>query len=160
MSDLIIRNARPDELERVLELLIAGFRGRTIHHWLEDRFGPVGGEPWEHWKRQEMIRFCEQHPDQVLVAERDGKLVGFCSYSLNRERGVGEIENNAVDPTCHGQGIGPTLYHARSRIFREQGMQYAWVETGLEPEYAQARRAYEKVGFTPFHQAVYYVQKL
>lgn len=164
MSDalpgLTIRRARPDELGRLLELLIAGFRGRSIHHWLEQRFGQIGGQPWEHWKEQELIRFWDQHADQVLVAERGGEVVGFVTYVLDREREVGEIRNNAVDPAHCGQGIGSALYQRVLDIFREEGMKYAWVETGLEPEYAPARRAYEKVGFTPFHEALYLVRKL
>ena len=160
MSELIIRQGRPDDRERVLEILLDGFRGRTVHHWMEERFGQIGGQPWEEWKRAEVVSFLDAHADWLVVAERDGRVVGFATYALNRARGVGEIRNNAVDPACQGQGIGPALYRRLLEIFRAEGMRFAWVGTGLEPEYAQARRAYEKVGFQPFHEAVYYVQEL
>ena len=160
MSEVILRQGRPEDRERVLEILIDGFRGRTIHHWLEERFGQVGGRPWEEWKRAEVSRFLEAHPDWIMVAEIDGRIVGFATFALNRERGVGEICNNAVDPACQGQGIGQKLYQRLLEIFRQEDMRLAWVETGLEEAYAPARRAYEKVGFQPFHEAVYYVQEL
>jgi len=160
MSELTIRQGRPEDRERVLEILIDGFRGRTVHHWLEERYGPIGGRPWQDWKRRELSGFLDQHPEQLWVAERDGAVVGFVTYTLDPEREVGEIRNNAVDPACHGQGIGTALYQRVLQVLRERGMKYAWVETGLEEAYAPARRAYEKAGFEPFHQAVYYVQKL
>jgi len=160
MTDLAIRVARPEEFERVLQILVDGFRGRTIHQKLEQRHGMIGGRPWEHWKRRELIGFYRHHPDRVLVAERDGKLLGFVTYSLDRDREVGEIQNNAVDPAYQGQGIGTALYRVVLDIFRREGMKYAWVVTGLDEDYAQARRVYEKVGFEPLHRSVSYVQKL
>ena len=160
MSELTVRPGRAEDRARVLEILIDGFRGRTVHHWLEERYGPIGGRPWEDWKRRELSGFLDQHPDQLWVAELDGAIVGFVTYTLDREREVGEIRNNAVDPAFQGQGIGPALYRRVLEAFREQGMSYAWVETGLEEAYAPARRAYEKVGFEPFHEAVYYVRRL
>lgn len=160
MSELTIRQGRPDDRENVLEILIDGFRGITMHHWMEERFGQIGGQPWEGWKRAEVGGFLDAHPDWLVVAERDGRMVGFATYSLDRARGVGEIRNNAVMPAHQGQGIGSALYRRLLEIFRAEGMRFAWLETGLEPEYAKARRAYEKVGFQPFHEAVYYVQEL
>lgn len=160
MSELIIRVMRPEELERVLEILIAGFDGRTVHQKLENWYGEISGQPWQHWKRDELIAFNEHHPDQILVAEEDAKLVGFVSYTLDRQRAVGEIQNNAVDPAYQGQGIGPALYQRVLEIFRQEGMKYAWVVTGLGAAYAPARRAYRKVRFEPFHESLILVQKL
>jgi mannose-6-phosphate isomerase-like protein (cupin superfamily) len=160
VSDWIIRPGQESDLERVLEILIDGFRGRTVHHWLEQRFGEIGGQSWETWKRAELSRFYEAHPDWLLVAESEGRVVGFVTYTLDPIREVGEIRNNAVDPAFQGRGLGTALYRQVVAIFGQAGMKYAWVETGLEEEYAPARRAYEKAGFEPFHEAVYYIQAL
>lgn len=160
MTDSTIRVARAEEFERVLQILIDGFRDRTIHHKLERKYGTIGDQPWEHWKRRELVNFYRHHPDRVLVAERDGVILGFVTYTLDREREVGEIQNNAVDPAYQGQGIGSALYCAVLDIFRQEGMKYAWVATGLDEDYAPARRAYEKVGFEPLHRSVNYVRKL
>jgi GNAT superfamily N-acetyltransferase len=151
---------RHDELERVLEILVAGFDGRTVHQKLENWYGEIGNQPWQQWKCDELIRFREQHPDQILVAEKDGKILGFVSFTLDRQREVGEIQNNAVDPAYQGQGIGSMLYQRVLEVFRREGMKYAWVVTGLGAAYAPARRAYRKVGFEPFHESLTLVQKL
>jgi GNAT superfamily N-acetyltransferase len=160
MSEVVIRQGTAEDQERVLCILVDAFRGVTIHHWLEREFGQLGDRAWEERKRADGARFLDAHPDWILVAEIEGKVVGFATYFLDRDRSVGEIRNNAVALAHQGKGIGTALYRRLLEIFRAEGMRLAWLETGQEEVYAPARRAYEKVGFRPFHKAVFYVQDL
>lgn len=41
---------------------------------------------------------CERWPDTVYVCEEDGRVVGYVTFGLNRETGVGEIGINALIP--------------------------------------------------------------
>ena len=86
---------------------------------------------------------------QVFVAERDGGVICFVSFSLDREKKIGEIGLNAVDPAQDGKGVGAKLYAFALERMKESGMRVATVGTGGDPSHAPARRAYEKAGFGP-----------
>jgi GNAT superfamily N-acetyltransferase len=69
------------------------------------------------------------------------------SFSLNREKRVGEIGLNAVHPTYAGRGIGTRMYEFVIARMLENGMMLATVGTGGDPSHEPARRAYRKAGF-------------
>ena len=96
----------------------------------------------------------------MLVAELDGAVVGVVSFRLDRRRLIGTIGNNGVDPRFQGRGIGSRMYAHALDLFRQAGMRFAEVTTGLGDEAAPARRAYEKVGFRPLTRSVRYFQEL
>lgn len=111
-------------------------------------------------KGEQIRGHCEQHPDWVLVCEQDGQIKGFVTFRLDPQRGLGEIGNNAVRLDCRGQGVAQELYAAVLDRFRQTGLRYARVHTGLDTAHAPARRAYEKAGFDIRHEEVVYYQKL
>ncbi len=111
-------------------------------------------------KRQQVHRFHQEHPEWILVAESEGQIVGFLTYTLDRERAIGVIGNNAVDPAFHGRGVGSAQYRAALDLFRHEGMRFATLITGLDDSHAPARRAYERVGFVQVLPSVEYMMKL
>ena len=136
------------------------FEGITLHHLRERRYGRLGGRSWQEWKGGDLAAFAEQHPEQILVAEVDGRVVGYCSYHLDRERRIGAIGNNGVDRTFRNRGIATRLCERVLEILRDEGMIAAEVLTGLDEGHAAARRTYEKVGFEPLMRSVRYVRDL
>jgi len=86
--------------------------------------------------------------------------VGFATYYVDRGRGIAEIGNNAVEPSCRGQGIGPLMYEYIFEQLRRRGARYVTVHTGGDPAHAPARRAYEKAGFDVQLSEVAYLRKL
>jgi len=111
-------------------------------------------------KGEQIRSHCARHPEWVYVCEEEERVVGFTTFRLDRERQIGEIGNNAVDPECGLKGIGQQMYRAVLQHFREQGMRYARVHTGLDEAHAPARRAYERAGFDIRHEDVDYFMKL
>lgn len=111
-------------------------------------------------KGEQIRAHCEAHPDWVLVAEDEGRVQGFVTFRLDRERGIGEIGNNAVAPELQGQGIAQHLYQAAFARFRAEGMRFAKVVTGMDPAHAPARRAYERAGFDLRREDAVYHRKL
>ena len=111
-------------------------------------------------KGKQIKAHCERHPEWVLVCEAEGRVVGFVTFSLNTDRKIGTIGNNAKDPDCGLKGIGQEMYKAAFEYFREHGMTYASVHTGLDHAHAPARRAYERAGFNICHEDVDYYMKL
>ena len=111
-------------------------------------------------KGDQVRSHCQRAPDWVLVAEEEGRVVGFVTFRLDRDSKIGEIGNNAVDPDCRGRGIAQQLYTAALDCFRREGMEAAKVGTGLDWAHAPARRAYERAGFDRKHEWVTYFQEL
>jgi ribosomal protein S18 acetylase RimI-like enzyme len=82
----------------------------------------------------------------TLVAEIDGRVVGFIAYELKGE--TGEVVLLAVHPECQKRGIATQLNLAALDAMKAAGMKMAVAETGGDEGHAPARRAYEKVGYT------------
>jgi ribosomal protein S18 acetylase RimI-like enzyme len=155
-----IRPAVASDLPRVREIIVESFDGVTGHQLLERRYGTIGGRSWREWKAAEIESSFNRGPDSVLVAEVAGEVVGVVSFHLDRQRLIGHIGNNGVDPRFQGRGIGTRMYELVLEIFREAGMRFAEVTTGAGDEAARARRAYEKVGFSPLTTSVRYFREL
>jgi ribosomal protein S18 acetylase RimI-like enzyme len=100
----------------------------------------------ERWRG---ILAAMQLHEKVLVAELDGKIVGFCVVGRCRDADadetVGELYAIYVDAQTMNQGVGSTLIHAGQEYLREQGYQRAtlWV---LESNH-RSRRFYERKGW-------------
>jgi ribosomal protein S18 acetylase RimI-like enzyme len=97
---------------------------------------------------------------EVYVAIVGGKIVGFLGLSMDPSCKRGEIDLNAVDPEYQGQKVGEFMYRFAVRRMRDAGMKVVKVSTGADASHIQARRAYEKAGFTVFIPSVTLYQTL
>lgn len=111
-------------------------------------------------KGNQIKSHCENHSEWVYVCEEGGCVVGFVTFWMDMDVKIGEIGNNAVDPDCGLKGIGQQMYKAVLDYFRENGMRYAKVGTGLDRAHARARRAYERAGFDIRHEEVVYYRRI
>jgi len=149
----ILRRARSDDLEAIDRLTVEGYR--AIQESYVAMIGPetyeaVRPEPelsWEERKCEQNRRLFDRHPEQVWVLERDGDVFGFVTFWLFPERSYGHIDNNAVRADAAGQGWATFMYRHVLGHFRELGLRFAHVDTGLDDAHIPARRAYEAVGF-------------
>jgi GNAT superfamily N-acetyltransferase len=82
----------------------------------------------------------------TLVAELDGRVVGFITYELKGE--TGEVVLLAVHPEFQKRGIATAFNQAALDEMKAAGMKMAVAETGGDEGHAPARRAYEKAGYT------------
>lgn len=86
-----------------------------------------------------------------LVAEEDGKVVGFVRFGSSRDEDAaedaGEVYAIYVVPEAFGTGTGRELFAHANRILRERGFTAAtlWVLEANE----RARRFYEAAGWRP-----------
>lgn len=86
----------------------------------------LGKERRDFWKRK--IAYAGIYPRPALVAELEGKVVGFIlGYVSGWEFGVpdtvGWIETLGVDPAFQRRGIGRELFNALIEIFKKSGRQ-------------------------------------
>ncbi len=111
-------------------------------------------------KEEQINHHMLNHPDWIYICEENGKIVGFITFSIDHERKIGQIGNNAVDSESGLKGIGQQMYSEVFKRFKDEGMLYAQVTTGLDDTHLRARRAYERAGFNIKKEDVTYFKKL
>lgn len=157
-----IRQASVNDVKRMQEIAVLAWK--PIYALREDFMGQQLFyklfPDWRAEKSSQVSSHFEGHPQWTIVIEEGGELLGFLTYYLDEEKKIGEIGNNAVHPDHQGRGLGEKMYREALRRFRDSGMVYAKVETGLDDAHIPARRAYEKVGFKQGFRSVQYFMKL
>lgn len=111
-------------------------------------------------KRYQLTEWVKKYPDQCIICERNGKIVGFATFAFGRETLIGLLLNNAADPDSGEKGVGQEMYAAVFERMRAEGMKIITVNTGLDEGHAPARRAYERAGFTAPLESVTYSKLL
>jgi ribosomal protein S18 acetylase RimI-like enzyme len=158
----MIRKYKPEDLEKIMD--IGNRAWREIYKMFREAYGDelfkiiVPDETTA--KGKQVKSHCERHPEWVFICEEQGRIVGFVTFAMDMDRKIGTIGNNGKDPDCELKGIGQQMYNAVFKHFRENGMVYAKVNTGLDYAHAPARRAYERAGFNIRHEEVVYYAKL
>lgn len=92
----------------------------------------------------------------TYIADVDGAVAGFISYTVDADAKTGEVYMVAVSPQFQKRGIGLALNELALEKMREQGVRIAVVGTGGDPGHAPARRTYEKAGYTALPLVRYY----
>ena len=96
----------------------------------------------------------------IFTAEAGGEIVGFIGLRRDDMTRVGEVGLNAISPEFAGKGLGTEMFEFALNWLADQGMEVATVSTGGDEAHAPARRAYEKVGFTPSIPAITMYRRL
>ena len=127
---------------------------------MEQKYGIIGGRPWGDWMAGSVLPYLDGEGARSFVAERDGEIVGFCSYVIDEGRSRGTVGYNGVARDHQGQGIGSMMLDFVMERIRAEGMQYAAVIVADNEAHAAARRNYEKHGFETIMGMHYMVRKL
>jgi len=138
---LVIRRARPDELDTVGDLTADAYVRAGV-------LAPDAG--YLDFLRDAAHRDREA---EVWVALDDDRVVGTVTYvepgsalvEVSRE-GEAEMRSLAVDPTATGRGIGETL--ARHAVDRARDRGFAAMVLCSSTTMHAAHRLYERLGFT------------
>lgn len=132
----MIRPARDDEVAALV----------GAYDWL---FAPPGSEPpmWDPDAAAERLRALIAATDgEVLVAERDGAIVGICTVALDLESvRFGRrawVEDLAVDPDHRSAGFGKALLDSAKDWGRERGATH--LELDSSELRADAHRFYDR----------------
>lgn len=150
---LTIRAGVRDDLPALVQIHVASWRGAytgIIEDEILDTILTVDRRT-EQWERN--IDEVEQGLCQLIVAEWDGQIVGFCIFG--KERGLapeydGELYAIYLSPDTQGRGIGTALLKQTIQDLRESGFvsMMLWVLTENHP----ARRFYEAKGGVLLHE--------
>jgi ribosomal protein S18 acetylase RimI-like enzyme len=160
-SNVTIRDARPTDADAAASIAVEAWRPIYIGYRQalgDEIFARLGD--MEAQKREQVRRFITSTPADAIVAEVDGRVVGFGTLLMERKDGavVGELGNNAVDAKYAGRGIGKMMAEASIAKLKARGATLLKVATGCDDAHAPARRLYEKLGFQrSLQQVTYYM---
>jgi mycothiol synthase len=137
-SGVTLRDFRLGDAAAVLAVNNAAFSGHAEQgNWTEALFAARRREPWfdPHW---------------LLVAERDGDIIGFNWLrrhpATDRDPEMGEVYVIGVSPHAHGDGIGRVLVRAGLTRIVESGVHTALLYVATDN--AAAVALYRSLGFT------------
>jgi ribosomal protein S18 acetylase RimI-like enzyme len=86
---------------------------------------------------------------RLLVADRDGKLVGYVCYGPTpMTEGTYDLYWIASDPTVRGQGVGASLISGMEADLRRQQARLIRVETSATEAYGPTRGFYASMKYT------------
>jgi len=144
-----IRTFGGTDLGDVVELSLIAWE--PVFESFERVLGPrVYSLVWPDWRKsqREGVEGACKAKDRyhVLIAEFDGRVVGFIAYELKGE--TGDVVLLAVHPKFQKRGIATQLNQAALAEMKAVGVKMAVAETGGEDGHAPARRAYERAGYT------------
>jgi ribosomal protein S18 acetylase RimI-like enzyme len=102
------------------------------------------------WDEYEVTHLFNAEPEYMIVAELNGKLVGFCLGSvIEKARSAwsyGHLLWLAVDPRYEGRGIAGQLFEEFRDIMEEQGVRMLMVDTQADNE--RAIEFFSRKGFS------------
>jgi ribosomal protein S18 acetylase RimI-like enzyme len=119
-SRLTVRQARPDDAEKVVRILSEAFGSTPNGFAIRDSAG-----------------------ERTMVAERDGAVLA--TVRLTRDGAAGAIYGFAVDPPLQGRGIGRDVLTRVCRSLREDGAEWVTLEVATDND--RALDLYLSTGF-------------
>lgn len=141
-----IREARPDDAERLHELILAGLEDKTSEVYSEnvDKFGIPEDYVKRAFSREALMEAVADGKQLFLVAVDDGNLVGF-AQTIRQDGNTAELDRIFLFPTYTGKGIGTQLLNKTLESLKKEGIIKLTVKAGRDE--TSARRFYEKNGF-------------
>ncbi|MEM7335623.1 MAG: GNAT family N-acetyltransferase [Chloroflexota bacterium] len=157
--DFVIRPFTLDDMDAVVELSLLAWEPVFVsfRRHLGDNIFSILYPDWRKSQAEVVTEYCmDKDNHTTLVADVAGQVAGFLLYKLDEKSKTGEIYLLAVHPDHQSKNIGTHLNKTAIEAFREAGMTMAFVSTGGDEGHAPARRSYEKAGFTPLPQVLYF----
>ncbi|MBN2284003.1 MAG: GNAT family N-acetyltransferase [Deltaproteobacteria bacterium] len=109
------------------------------------------------WDEYEVITFFQGDTELCLVAEVEGRVVGFLlGTTVTKSRSAwkyGLMAWLGVNASCRRHGVAKKLFEEFRDIMEEQGVRMLLVDTEADNE--EALRFFEKIGFDSPEEHVY-----
>jgi len=155
--NLHIRSYADPDLDDIVQLSLLAWEPifRSFRQVLGPGIYPLLYPDWRKAQKEGIETTCNNKEKiTTLVAELDGRVVGFLAYELKGE--TAEVYLLAVHPDHQNLGIGTELNIVALQQMKAAGVKLAQVDTGGEEGHAPARRSYEKAGYTGLPLVRYY----
>lgn len=153
-----IRQFQPSDLDTLKEITAICFDGVSIDQNIERLYGLIHGKDWRWRKRRHIDDDAAVNASGILVAESDGRTVGYITTRVDMATRVGGIPNFAVLPAYRQQGIGRRLLEEAVAYLASRGMFYARIETLDQNEVGS--RFYPGFGFKEVARQIHYIMPI
>ncbi len=153
-----IRRYRPSDLETLKTITAICFDGVSIDQNIERFYGLVHGKDWRWRKKRHIDDDADINAAGILVAEVDGRIVGYVTTRVDKAAGIGGIPNFAVLPEFQQRGIGHRLLEEAVAYFAAEGLSYARIET-LDQNDVGAH-FYPDFGFREVARQIHYIMPI
>jgi len=160
IGDITIRPYDAQRHAERVKVMVGEIWGGAGDALMEEQFGVIGGRPWQEWLSESVLSYLQDDGARSFVTERNGEMIGFCSYVIDEDRSLGTVGYNGVARDHQGEGIGSAMLDFVLSEIRAEGMEYAAVIVADNEEHVPARRNYEKHSFRRLSGFQYMVQKL
>ena len=151
---VVLRLASEEDLAAIDRLTAIGYapiQESFVAMLGEDCYEAVLADPeqaWDERKAAQNRRLFAEHPEQVWVLDADGRIIGFVTFWLFPERQLRPPRQQRRRSRRARARAGRRSCTAHVlEHFRELGLRFAHVDTGLDDAHIPARRAYAAVGF-------------
>ena len=156
---MYIRKCRKKDVESVKKIALVAFgeNKKIQKKVLGNAISKAFYSDWKKKKKRTIDYLYRSRDCKIYVAEEGGKILGFASFRLNKDKPLtAEILTSAVSPRYQQQGIGSALYKKLISELKILGIKYIHVNTDNKI----AEKAYEKVGFSKRIQTTNYFMKI
>jgi ribosomal protein S18 acetylase RimI-like enzyme len=154
-----IRPFTDKDIEDIVQLSLLAWEPvfSSFEEILGPKIYPIIYPDWRKSQQEGVEKVCmDRVKYNVLVAEVEGKVVGFLAYELQPDDGTAEVYLLAVHPEYQNHGIGTELNLVALQEMKAAGITLAVVGTGGDESHAPARKSYEKAGYTALPLVRYY----
>jgi len=158
MADVSFRPYRPDDFDALKAIMVNAFEGVSIDQGIEALYGPINGRDWKWRKGRHFDADVERDAAGIVVAEQDGRVLGFVSSWIDHDAGIGHIPNISLVPEARGQGLGRQLLEKALDRFRKAGLTHAKIETLVQN--AVGNHLYTSLGFREAARQIHFVAEL
>ncbi len=133
LSMVVVRPAKLFDMPEIVRIERASFR--------------------EQYPRGVFLVFLENNPDTFLVAEYNGRIIGYVMAYLRPDL-EGHIMSIAVDPAYRGNGIGSALLTEVIERLAARGAKWIGLEVRVSNQ--NAIKLYERFGFRRIKRVIGY----
>lgn len=155
---ITFRLFQPTDLLAIKDLTVTAFDGVTLEQNVEQALGVLNGHDWQWRKARHVEDDVAANAAGIIVAEHDGRVVGYISTVIDRAAGRGRIPNLAVAADLRGHGLGRQLIEHALTYFRAEGLTYATIETMAQNAIGQ--HLYAACGFQEVARQVHFARRL
>lgn len=135
----MIRTANSNDIKQIADIKVRG--------WQQAYKGIVDSNYLKNMTLKSQIDNYSNHYDlnNIVVAEKDNKIVGFCRFCFSHNSDIDcEIREIYVEPTLKRMGIGSMLFnYTKSYLKSNENKKLA---VGVFTDNSHARQFYEKMG--------------
>lgn len=111
-----------------------------IHYGFDELFDGLQNEGWRQVVKSNLQK---EHPDPLLIAQKDGEILGWTGPVYTQPSGRGYLGGIGVHPKEQGHGLGKSLFCMLCQKHKENGAKFMTLFTGSENK---AREIYMYAG--------------